>query len=138
MAIVGNNAKFFALILAVFATGATAQTETPDYKPSISEAALLPKFCWKQFMGKKFSGPQFDIPRRSCGAYVNHYCPGLIDLNRAQRAIGNERKRRADLKRARDNTLYTLKGIRSYPNCPIRAHAEATLRVIDALQKAYR
>ena len=107
MAIVGNNAKFFALILAVLATGATAQTETPDYRPSISEAVLLPKFC-------------------------------LIDLNRAQRAIGNEWKRRVALKRARDNTLYTLKGIRSYPNCPIRAHVQATLRVIDALQKAYR
>jgi hypothetical protein len=39
---------------------------------------------------------------------------------------------------ARENTLYTLRGIKDFPNCPIRAHAETTLRIIENKLKAVR
>ena len=138
MAVACKLVRSVALVLAVFAAGATARAETPNYKPSIGEAVLTPKFCWHQFMGNKFSGPQFEITHEACGVYVNHYCPGLIDLNRANKAIGDDGRRRAYLLSARENTLYTLRGIKPYPNCPIRAHVEATLRIIDAKLKAFR
>ena len=138
MAVNCKKARFIALVLVILATGAKAQSETPDYRPSISEAALTPRFCWKQFMGNKFSGPQFDIPHETCGFFVNHYCYGLIDLNRADRAIGDDGRRRAYLLEAKKNTLYTLNGIRGFPNCPIRAHVETTLRVIESKLTAFR
>ena len=123
--------------LAFFAVSAAAWAEAPDYRPGIPEAAALPKFCWKQTMGNKFSAPEFDIPRDKCGVFVNHYCIGLIDLNRANRTIGDEGKKRAFLRAARDNTLYTLRGIMPFPRCPIRAHVEATLRIVDDQLKAF-
>lgn len=125
-----------AALVTLVAASPLARADTPNYKPSMTEAALTPKFCWKQFMGPKFSGPGYYIPPETCGVYTNHYCPGLIDLNRANRAIGDEGRRRAELLSARENTLYTLRGTKDYPHCPIRAHAEATLRVIDDELKA--
>ena len=126
------------VILGLAVTGASAQSETPDYRPSTREAALTPKFCWKQFMGDKFSGPQFEIPRKTCGVYMNHYCYGMIDLNRANSAVADEGRRRAYLLRAKKNTLYTLRGMKGFPNCPIRAHAETTLRIIEIKLGALR
>ena len=122
-----------ALLLTLSAVTAVAQTEAPDYRPPAREALLTPRFCWKQFMGNRFSGPQFEIPHRTCGA-----CYGLIDLSRANRSFGDEGKRRAYLMKARKNTLYTLRGIKPYPSCPIRAHVENTLRAIDAQLNAIR
>ena len=138
MAVNWRNAVFFALAVAVSTAGAVAQAETPDYRPARSEAVLTPRFCWKQFMGNKFSAPQFQIPHKTCGAFVNHYCYGLIDLNRANRTIGNVAKKRAYLLEARKNTLYTLRGIKRFPSCPIRTHAENTLRVIEIQLRAFR
>jgi len=139
MAVIARTKKPMALAaLLILSLGPGARAETPDYKPTASEAVLLPKFCWHQFMGDKFSGPGYYIPPESCGWVTNHYCPGLVDLNRANRAIGDERKRRLDLLRARENTLYTLKGIKDFPHCPIRVHAETTLRIIDDQLKMVR
>ena len=124
--------------LALLAVSAAAGAEAPDYRPGVAEATLLPRFCWKQFMGNKFSAPQFDIPRDKCGVYVNHYCIGLIDLNRANRTFGDMGKKRALLRAAKTNTLYTLRGIKGHPYCPIRAHVESTLRVVNGQLKAFR
>lgn len=124
------------LVLILFA--GVSRAGPPDYRPTVVEAMLLPKFCWKQFLGEKFSSPQYSIPRKTCGPFVNHYCPGLVDLNRANRVISNEAKKRADLQRAKVNTLYTLRGIKKFPHCPIRGHVETTLRVInDQLNAVY-
>jgi len=124
--------KLLLLVLAFLPAAAGAQAEAPDYKPSISEAALLPRFCWAQFMGPKFRGPEFDIPRDTCGVAVNHYCIGLIDLGRANRTFDNSKRRQAYLLDARKNTVYTLRGIEGYPHCPIRRHVEATFRQVES------
>ena len=106
----------------------------PTYKPDPSEAVRTPEFCWGQFMGYK--GPQYEISRPLCGSITNHYCPGLVALSRAGRA-GSDKNQRIDyLKRARDDALYTLKGIEPFPNCPIRSHVETTLRVVEAQLRA--
>lgn len=123
-------------VLAAVIPLARAQTN-PD-TPTPVEAALLPRFCWKQYMGQKFSGPQYDIPRKSCGVYVNHYCPGLVSLNRANRLIGDPRRKRSLLLTAKKRVLYTLHGISTHPHCPIRAHVETTMRVINAELGAFR
>ena len=139
MAVKERKQKRIALAaLAFIAASGVARAEAPDYRPGVAEATLLPRFCWKQFMGNRFSAPQFDIPRDKCGVYVNHYCIGLIDLNRANRTFGNLKRKRALLRTARTNTLYTLRGIKDHPYCPIRSHVEATLRVVNDELKAFR
>lgn len=138
MAVNWRDAGLLVLAVALSTAGAVARAETPDYRPGRSEALLTPQFCWKQFMGKEFSAPRYEIPHRTCGAFVNHYCYALIDLNRANRTIGNEAKKRGYLLKARKDTLYTLNGIKGFPNCPIRTHAETTLRVIEIQLKAFR
>lgn len=131
MAVNWRNVGLSLLVAVVSTAGGVARAEAPDYRPPPSEAVLTPRFCWKQFMGSKFSAPQFEIPHKTCGAFVNHYCYGLIDINRANRTFGNVAKKRAYLLQARKNTLYTLKGIKHFPRCPIRVHAENTLRIIN-------
>ena len=131
MALNGNSTRIVILVLATLVGGVADRAEAGDYNPPVREAVLVPKFCWHQFMGDKFSGPQFEIPKATCGAFTNHYCYALIDLNEANRSIGNEAKKRAALLRAKENTLYTLRGIRGFPHCPIRRRAETTLRIIE-------
>lgn len=85
-------------------------------------------------MPGRFSGPQFTI--RNCGYLMNHYCIGLVDLNRANRTIGREGRKRAYLLHARRTTEYTLRGMRGYPNCSIRDNVETTYRIINDELKA--
>jgi len=133
---VANWSSVRLIVLAIALALAGEMARAGAHETSISEAALLPRFCWKQYMGPKFSGPGYYIPVDTCGRITNHYCPGLVYLNRAMRTIGNEGQRRADLLVAKDATLYTLRGIKGYPNCQIRAHVETTLRIIDNELKA--
>jgi hypothetical protein len=77
-------------------------------------------------------GPEFEIPRKTCGVGMNHYCIGLIDLSRANKTFGNKSRKRSLLLIAKANTLYTLRAMTDYPKCPIRGHAEKTLEQIDA------
>jgi hypothetical protein len=110
------------------AGGATAT----KYNAPATEVALLPQFCWAQYMAN-VEGPEYSI--EDCGPFTNHYCDGLLELARAQKTFGNKSLRIHHLDIAKENTLYTLKGISAYPSCAIRSHAEATLiRVNDLLR----
>ena len=106
----------------------------PTYKPDPSEAVQTPEFCWGQFLGKK--GPQYEISKPLCGALMNHYCPGLIALQRANRNFGNKGQRIQYLQRARADAQYTLDGMKTFPNCPIRSHVETTLRIVEPQLRA--
>ena len=103
---------------------------TTKYKAAPSEVALLPKFCWAQYM-ENVEGPEYGIPIKTCGYAMNHYCIGLVELIRANRSFANPGIRKQHLMRAREDTLYTLRGMKDYPACPIRAHAESTLRQVE-------
>lgn len=100
-----------------------------DRHAPITEVMLLPRFCWGQYLG--YRQPQYNIPRRSCGVFMNHYCPGLILLNMSERTFGNPGKKRSLLVRAKRNFEYTLRGMKKYPYCPLRGSAEASLRQAD-------
>ncbi|HKJ09997.1 MAG TPA: hypothetical protein VKA76_13005 [Gammaproteobacteria bacterium] len=88
---------------------------------------LLPKFCWGQYLNLK--GPQYSI--NNCGPGMNHYCPSLILLNRGERTFGKAGKKRTLLRYAKKGFIYTLKWMKKYPNCPLRARAEASLRRVN-------
>lgn len=118
-----------ALLLGLVAVVGVAYATT-KYKAAPSEVVLLPRFCWAQYM-EKVEGPQYEIPRSTCGVYTNHYCPALIELIRANKSFGNPGLRKQHLVVARRETLYTLNGIKSFPSCPIRGHVESTLREVE-------
>jgi len=118
------------LLPTIFAVGASWLV-SPSFAASFMhetavEVAALPRFCWAHYSEKPL-GPEFDIPRSSCGVAMNHYCDGLLLINRAPKAKSkNEQKQ--DLQRGLANTEYTLAGMKDYPSCPIRSHVEGTLK----------
>ena len=76
-------------------------------------------------------GPPYEIPHSSCGVYVNHYCPALLEVIRANKSFDNLGARKQHLVVARRETLYTLNGIKGFPACPIRGHVESTLKQVE-------
>ena len=119
------------LLACAFIQAEAFAADVEGWHPSASEAAVLPRFCWKQFFGKKFNGPQFEIPRATCGVGTNHYCPALVMLNRANRTFDSQAVRRKYLLAARKKVQYTLRWTEKYPACPIRGEAERTLQLIE-------
>ena len=105
------------------------------YKAPASEVVLLPRFCWAQYM-EKVDGPKYEIPRSSCGVYMNHYCPALLEVIRANKSFGDPGVRKQHLIVARKETIYTLNGMKDFPSCPIRGHAETTLREVETSLKS--
>lgn len=136
MVLRATRVRVLLLGAAMLGAAALARAETPGNRPSLPEVMLLPRFCWGQFLPGKFSGPQFTIPVHECGVAMNHYCLGLLALGRANRTVSHQGWRRDDLLTAKKDTEYTLRGMTSYPNCPIRAHVETTYRVIIDQLKA--
>ena len=108
--------------------------EATKYKAPASEVLLLPKFCWGQYL-EGVDGPEYEI--RDCGVLMNHYCDGLLELNRARRPSTKAGERLQHLKHAGENTVYTLNGMKDYPSCMIRQHAETTLQDINTMMKVY-
>jgi len=125
-----NVALLIPLILALLPAGASGQDVLGGWNPSVTEATLLPKFCWGQFMGNKFKGPEFEIPRDRCGVGMNHYCPGLVALSRANRSLDNNMKR-GFLRGAERGVGYTVRAMEKYPRCPIRGQVISTYQLIE-------
>ena len=119
------------LVLAFLPTGASGQDILGGQNPSVTEATLLPKFCWGQYLGNKFKGPEFTIPRATCGVGMNHYCPALVALGRAHRSLSDNYKL-GNLETAKRGTLYTLKAMEKYPRCPIRGDVTRTYQLIES------
>jgi hypothetical protein len=106
-----------------------------DSRATVEEALALPRFCWNQYLG--YEGPEYSLPpRQVCGVYTNHYCPGLIALNRANRAVNDNAKRRW-LAASRGEFQYTVRHTTKYPDCPLRIDAQSKLRQIDVYQKIF-
>ncbi len=130
MSIFGKIAVLVSLVIALLPLGASAQSDLDGWHPSVPEATLLPKFCWGQFLGSKFKGPDFGFPYDSCGVGMNHYCPGLVALNRANRSFDNKAKR-GYLQGAQAQVQYTLQALKKHPQCPIRMDAMRTYELIE-------
>lgn len=105
---------------------AFAGTGITDRHAPVTQVMLLPRFCWGQYLG--YRQPQYNIPHSSCGAGMNHYCQGLIFLNMGERTFDNPGKKQALYQRAKRSFVYTLRWMKEFPYCPIRADVEASLR----------
>ena len=68
--------------------------------------------------------PQYSIPK-VCGAYVNHFCPGLVGLMQASETNRSKAERREILRIASENFQYTLRYKDIQPPCPIYGDVKA-------------
>ncbi len=109
--------------------GVTHLSYAASYHAPLQQIMLLPQFCWGQY-NDAFKGSQYVIPTSQCGWFINHYCPGLIQLQKSTDLSLSRNERRTALIHAEENTEYTLHGIANYPDCPIRAHVEKTYQDI--------
>lgn len=91
-------------------------------KASASEVLMLPRFCWWEY-NAAFKGTELEIQR--CGVGMNHYCPALVEFNRAQSTLDRFKKTQK-LEGALRGVEYTLGWMKDSPSCSIRQHVEQT------------
>jgi hypothetical protein len=119
-------------LVALIAALLVTQSARASWEATPGEIVALPRFCWQQF--KAATGPEYSLPPKAlCGSAMNHYCPGLVDLIRAKRSVGNPKERVGNLRKAKNATLYTLRAMEEHPKCPLRSHAESTLNEVEML-----
>ena len=113
-----------------------ALADGTEFRPTASEIMLLPQFCWGQFNPEfKGKGAQYDISQfPNCGLGTNHYCPGLVAINRANR---DYKRRGYWISVAEGQIAYTVRSLGKYPQCGLKPHVEQTasrLRVMKMHQ----
>ncbi len=110
-----------------------------DTKASVTEYVKLPKFCWYQFSDGQVTGLGPEAQMLNCGVGMNHYCYGLLDLQRSKQAKSLD-ERRGLLTQARNHTRYTLGYMQregTMESCSITSHVQATMRDIELQMKIY-
>lgn len=122
-----HKRRVFMICIALATTSGSAFGESA----SPAQVLLLPKFCWSQYISDA-KGREYSIPRNLCGVGMNHYCPALIALGLGLKSHGA--KRRQYLAVAIRGIKYTLRWMKPYRNCPIRAQVEASLREAESLR----
>jgi len=126
-------------VATVTATLASAVDAYDDTKAPVSEYMTLPKFCWYEFSGGEVANTGPEWQWSNCGVHLNHYCYGLLDLQRSKKAK-NIDERRMMLGLARAHTQYTLRGMQAdgaTATCSIAPHIQATMREIELQMKIY-
>jgi hypothetical protein len=128
-----------AVAAAVSALPGTASAD-PYYKylhVPVTEWMQLPKFCWGQF-NDELKGDEFWW--HGCGVGMNHYCEGLLNLQRSRKA-NNIYEKKTMIAGARSNTLYTLDWMKrenTFQSCSITPHVQQTMREIELQSKIYQ
>lgn len=102
---------------------------------SATEISKLPKYCYAQYLSEELAkDPQHSI--QGCGAFMNHFCPGLVDMMRAQKPTAQRWERAERVESARKNFAYTLTHMP--PNCWLRPDAEKAAKEADFLAATIR
>jgi hypothetical protein len=124
------------MVTATLALGVYAADET---RAPVAEYITLPKFCWYEFSGGQVVGSGPEWQWSNCGPHMNHYCYGLLDLQRSKKAK-NVGDRGMLLGRAKIHTAYTLNGMKvdgTLGTCSIAPHVQATMREIELQMRIY-
>lgn len=109
-----------------------AQQRLPSpWTPGPLELAKLPAYCIAQFHpDRKPAGAR--SPVEMCGVYMNHLCPGLVQINRAANTAYDRSTRKQSLEQARVEINYTLARVK--PDCSIAQDVYAAEGRLKALQ----
>jgi hypothetical protein len=112
-----------ALILSLQTLTVFAEGYRDQWHPTALEIMKLPQYCHGQFIHELKGKPGYGI--YNCGGYMNHFCPGLILINRASDLAKPKAQRREFLREARAEINYTKNFLPK--NCPL----EPDIRVAD-------
>lgn len=116
-------------------TAVSAQDLGNGWSPSILEISQMPEYCQKQFLSKHDAAVLNNL-FPGCGGYMNHFCPGLILINRAANPSIARLERGRIARQARNEISYTTQ--RLPPTCSIGgdiAAADARLRMLEMTLK---
>lgn len=100
-----------------------------QWAPTPLEIAKLPKYCQGQFVPALAKQPGYAFPP-ACG-WVNHLCPGMVLLNRAQDLSLPRKDRVYALSQVEGELAYTRQHMT--PTCPLApdlAAAEFKLKIL--------
>ena len=131
------------LVAAVIALGcldANAQ-RFPDYgknnewNPTDGEVMMLPDYCRRQFRPPP-AVPGARKPKRSgprvCPVNMNHFCPGLVALNRAKNPAGSRSQRKFILGVAEQQIMQVHDNMP--PACPRARDVATAARQVRMMQ----
>lgn len=124
------------LALALGVLSPLAQAQKYRGNTSAAEIAQLPKYCYAQYLSDKLSkDPSYSIIH-SCGPFMNHLCPGLVELMRAKKPTAQNWQRAENVAAARKDFAYTLDHMP--PSCGVRAEVEKFAQEADTLAATIR
>ena len=110
--------------------------------PTAMETVRLPQYCQWQFNRDKpqFQAPQFRINRvfPNCGVGTNHFCPGIVAINRANRPGADRDHRKYWTERARAEFQYTARAIKTYPDCGLHEPLRKYMNQVESMLKTLR
>lgn len=131
------------VLLYLLTTGSFAQNKKnegswrdPGWHPTLEDKMNLPKYCLAQYDGNFAKQTNTRTPVQLCGVYMNHLCPGLVFLGRAQNYKYSSKDRRQYAKSAAQQFDYTYKYMK--PNCVLKAdvdNANASAQIILKILK---
>jgi hypothetical protein len=121
----------------------TAQAEDPSYRGAPDRdlplfLSQLPKYCYAQYFDtKQYGNPEYSIIA-ACGVGMNHFCPGLLNIMRAEYRIDPKRfNRREELRWAKENVNYTIARLNP-SSCRYTQDIMAAKQKVEILEKIIR
>jgi hypothetical protein len=128
------------LVLASYAVTAGAQSSpqkdpgiNAQWYPTPADKVKLPQYCLSQYDSTFRKQTAIKMPIEICGGQMNHFCPAMVMLNRAQDSKYNPNVRHDYMREAFGGINYTYKGMP--PNCPLKADLDALKAKADVVAK---
>lgn len=118
-----------AAMVCVLAGSFSAIAGSNHWHPTPVEVMSLPNYCRGQF-NKQLIGPAYQIDK-SCGVAMNHFCPGLVMMNRISGGARPKNERREMLAQAKIEIAYTRKNM--VPGCPLESEVAGAERRLQIL-----
>lgn len=129
---------FLRVLTALLAVGTELALADPadiaaQWNPPLADKLKLPQYCWSQFDPNFAKQSGVKMPTQICGVTMNHFCPALVMLNRAQEGKYSANTRQDMIREAIGGINYTLKGMP--PNCPLRPEVEFAKAKVDMVAR---
>ncbi len=112
-----------------------AQEDLSGFRATPLEIAQLPRYCWGSF-DPKWTQPgmsEFNLPG-GCGERFNHFCPGVLSLQRAKGALADMKRRSYWLGVAQDHVRYTVDGLAQVTTCRMKPTVTSMAEEIRVLR----
>lgn len=111
-----------------------------DRNPSPMEQIQLPQYCLGQFHRDRpeYRDPKFNLGTTfpNCGPGMNHFCPGILWMVRANAPGSSSQHRKYWLQQARQEFDYTVRAMQQYPNCGLRPHLDLQMKKLQVMMLA--